>query len=104
VIPAEVLPVSKLISVVITTIESLGKREVIKWVLPLTMAERTTVIFQIPHNGAADGSLSQVESARLVQYKCQCAADVDNRKGLGCFPFLAFSLHWYTLLLELDSA
>jgi len=66
VIPAEILPVSKSLSVVITTIESLGKCEVIKWVLPMRMAELTTATFQIPHNDAADGSLSQVENARLV--------------------------------------
>jgi len=66
IIPAEVLPVSKSLSVVITTIESLGTCEVIKWVLPMTMAELKTVIFQIPYNDAADGSFSQVENARLV--------------------------------------
>ena len=67
-IPAEVLPVSKSLSVVITTIESLGNCEVIKWVLPMTMAELTTVTSQIPHHDDADGSLSQVEKA-LIQVR-----------------------------------
>ena len=44
------------------------------------MAERTTMIFQIPHNDAADCSFSHVENTRIVLH--DCAVDVDDNCSL----------------------